>query len=80
MTTLFPARISLVSLDVGFSEQSRLSRLSPRHHLIAHRSAIGGVVHNVSLRYPSRVLIGPLAGTYFQHVLWACATQLNISI
>lgn len=49
VTTLFPASISLVSLDVGLPEQqNRLGRLSPRHHLIAQRSKAGGVVHNVS--------------------------------
>nr|CAH0110674.1 unnamed protein product [Daphnia galeata] len=47
VTTLFPASISLVSLDVGFTEQRRLSRLSsPRHHLITHRSPPGEIVHN----------------------------------
>lgn len=49
VTTLFPATVSLVSLDVGFSEQSRMSRTSSRHHLIAHRSNAGGVIHNVSI-------------------------------
>lgn len=49
VTTLFPASISLVSLDVGFTNQRRLSRLlsSRRDHLIAHRSTAGEVVHNV---------------------------------
>lgn len=48
VTTLFPASISLVSLDVGFTNQRRLSRLlsSRRDHLIAHRSTAGEVVHN----------------------------------
>lgn len=50
VTTLFPASISLVSLDVGFTEQRRLSRgPSSRHHLITHRSPPGEIVHNVNV-------------------------------
>lgn len=63
VTTLFPASVSLVAIDVGSTESNPMSRSSSRHHLMTHRSASGGVVHKCEEKgMPDYLQIGGSSG------------------